>query len=153
MKSITITEFLTALVALYGAVLSTVIFFRSRKKDLRRVKIELTTGVLTGLPQAGELMLIFSVSNPGFKDVTVTGPQLQMPDGKNVFFPNIGSNVQFPYTLMEGKSFQAWYPLNQLRSDLINAGYSGKIKVTGVIYDQTNKLFKGTRLYGLVLGN
>ena len=136
-------DVITAIVAVYGAVLSSIIFIKDQQRNKRHVKLKLTNGMLTfdngGL---SEPMLIFEVSNPGHKNVTINVPQLRLDDGKIIILPESNSNVSYPHTLEEGKSAHAWIEYEQLISSLKSRGYRDNVKVKGIINDQTGKEFK-----------
>ena len=62
---------ITALVALYGAVLSTYTLISSRRDKRRRVKVELSAGFLATGPDLSAAMLLIKVSNPGHITVII----------------------------------------------------------------------------------
>ena len=66
---------ITALVALYGAALSTYTLVSSRHDKRRRVKVELSTGFLVHGPDLSTYMLFIGVSNPGHIPVTLQSPR------------------------------------------------------------------------------
>lgn len=134
-------EIVTALLALYGAVLSTIIFFKEQRKGMRRINLTLRYGFLTYDEGLSNQMLIFEVINPGFKAVTINGPQLRFADGKSMIFPVPNSNVRFPYTVEEGKSAHTWIELQTLIDSLRRNGYSNSVKFKGVVHDQTGREF------------
>ena len=142
MKSITITELITAVVALYGAVLSTVIFCNNRKKQARKVSIRISTGFLTGNTELSEQMLLIEVSNPSQKEITLDPPFIVLPDRRNMIFPDIGSEVSFPASLSSGKSIHSWIPLNAVKQRLVESGFTVRVKLKTSIRDQTGKTFR-----------
>lgn len=135
------SDVLTALVAIYGAVLSTIVFIKEQQKNRRQVNLTLTYGFLTFDHGLSDQMLIFQISNPGYKNVTINGPQLRLHDNKSMIFPFPNSNVKFPYTLEEGKSVHTWIELKELIRGLKANGYNGTVKFKAKISDQTGKDF------------
>lgn len=137
-------DILIALVAIYGAILSTVIFIKDQQKDKRRINIRLHSGFLTS--DNGELsepMLFFEIANPGFKKVTINTPSLRLKSGFSLIFPLRNSTVNFPYTLEEGRNITTWYELDKLKDDLIQKlNLHGIIKIKGVISDQVGNEFE-----------
>jgi len=138
-NQITSTEIITAIVAVYGAVLSTIIFIKEQNKHKRYVTIKMSSGFLTYGNDLSDPMLIFEIANPGQKAVTLVGPRIILPDKKNMFFPYIESSMKFPATLEEGKSIQAWIKISDLKSELIRSGYKEKVKLRCCIQDQPGK--------------
>jgi len=143
--SISSIEIITALVAVYGAALSTIIFIKDQNKHKRKVTIKLSNGFLTSDRGLSDPMLIFEIANPGQKSVTLVGPKITLPDNKSMFFPEIGSIVRFPATLEEGKSIQAWIKISDLKAELVRCGYKGTIKLNYSIDDQTGKTYNGKK--------
>jgi hypothetical protein len=151
MKPFSVTEVLTAIVAIYAAVLSTIIFFKEQNRQKRQVQIVLTSGYLGGDSSFRELMLFFKISNPGFKDVTLYQPSLLLPDGGEINLFNTGGEVNFPHTLIEGKVFHTWCPYDQLKQELVTQGYSKMVKIKAKIQDQTGKQFKSKKFMNINL--
>jgi hypothetical protein len=139
---ITITEILTAIVAIYGAGLSTFIFIKEQNRYKRKISIKMSFGCLTSDNALSDQMLLFEISNPGNKPVTVTGPKVILPDKQNMYFPNIGTNVGFPTTIEPGKNVIAWVPLSVIKTNLKSAGYSGTIRLKSSVEDQANNVYK-----------
>lgn len=139
--SFTVTELLTAAIAIYGAVLSTVIYFKEQQKFKRKIKVNVSTGYITYVQGLSNFMVILEFVNPGFKAVTINSPELWMSDGRKIIIPNPNSNVAFPFTLEEGKSAHVWMDIEGLQKELIHAGYSDTVRLTGAISDQTGKKF------------
>jgi hypothetical protein len=142
----TITDLITAIIAIYGAVLSTIILCNEYKKTNREIKLALKTGVLTydnGL--LSPLMLLMEIMNPGQKNVTIYSPHIRIRDGKNMLIPEPNSTVRFPYELVEGKSVTVWIEMSILKQVLIENNYSGSVQIKTFISDQTGKEFFSKR--------
>lgn len=140
-ETLTWTEFATATIAIYGAVLSTIIFLKEQQKLKRNVKINLTTGYITSDQGLSNFMIILEVVNPGFKTVTINSPELRIYDGKKIIIPNPNGDVRFPHSLEEGKSAHVWIEIEGLQKELIQIGYPNTVKLRGAIRDQTGKQF------------
>ena len=145
MGNLTITDIITAIVALYGALLSSAIFINNLSAKRKRIRIKLSGGFLTGMPQLSEYMLILNISNPGSKSVTVNTPYIKLPDGKQIILFDIQSNYNFPHTLEEGKSVHAWIEFESLKQELIRNNYSGKVNLLCYLQDQTDKTFRSKK--------
>ena len=75
MDKISWTQIITAIVAVYGAILSTVTFYMNRKEKIRTLKVSFSNGFLTfDNGSISEGMLFINVANPGFKKVVVNIP-------------------------------------------------------------------------------
>jgi len=140
-EKLTWTEFGTAAIAIYGAILSTIIFLKEQQKLRRNIKINLTTGYITSDQGLSNFMIILEFVNPGFKTVTINSPELRIYDGKKIIIPNPNSNVRFPHSLEEGKSAHVWIEIGGLQKELIQIGYQNTVKLKGAIRDQTGKQF------------
>jgi hypothetical protein len=143
-NAISWSEILTACVALYGAILSSIIFVKEQQKNKRKIDISLSIGELLysdGLIETDQV-LYFTISNPGNRKVTVSNPQLLLKNKKKIFFPDNDFSVRFPYSLEDGKNIMIWYKLPELKKSLVEFGYTEKIEIKGVIEEQTgNKFF------------
>jgi len=144
--NISITELLTGIIAIYGAVLSTVIFTKEQQKSKRQIRINMKFGFLTFTNGISPQMLLIEIINPGLKPVTINGPQLRLPDGRSLIMPIPNSNIKFPYELGEGKSVHTWIEVKDLKDTLLNFGYIEQVKIKAVVMDQTGKEFYSRRL-------
>jgi hypothetical protein len=102
---------ITALVALYGAALSTYSLVASRRDKKRQILVTISHGVMVpaGVPTHA---VFLQAANPGDRAVTLEFATLTLPNGWNVFLPRSNSAVAFPYELPEGKSCTCWINLN-----------------------------------------
>lgn len=134
----------TALVALYGAVLSTLNFIAARREKRRSVTVELSLGLLTWDPGS---KLLLTASNPGSLSVTLSSCGIRLPNGKQAVFPIPNSNVRFPHELHGGKDCLVWTDAKEFAQVLREQGFSGRVKVRGFYRDQTGGLHtsKATR--------
>jgi putative transposase len=135
-------QVITAVVAVYGAILSTYNALLRRKERRRLVRVELSMGLLATGPHLSRPMLILRASNPGNRTVTLTGPGVRLPNGAQAFFPVPESNVEFPYDLPEGKSCSVWTEASHFARDLRNHGLSGTVKLVGFYRDATGTAWK-----------
>lgn len=140
--SIPLPTIVTAAVALYGAVLSTLNYVLARKEKTRRLRVRLYFGFITSGPNLSEQMLFISASNPGMLSVTLSAVGVALPDGKNAFFPVHRGTSQLPYELAGGKEFQMWTELKDFADSMREKGYVGKIKIRGFYNDQSGGTHK-----------
>jgi hypothetical protein len=89
------TTIVTALVAVYGAGLSTYTFYLNKKQTQRHLTITFSQGFRTFGARTSNIMLFFTIANPGFKPVVVNDPHLKLPDGSSIyFFPPITQSIK-----------------------------------------------------------
>lgn len=139
------TNWITAFFALYGAILSTHNLISSRRDKRRRVKVEFSMGLWGGAPET--TMLFLEVSNPGHIAATIQPPGIQLPKrGGTIVFPDPRSDVQFPHDLLPGKKCTVMVPLEKLKNQLKEKGFSGKVNLVGFCKDVVGTIHKGKSL-------
>ena len=137
-----LSAIITAVVAVYGAGLSTYILIRNYREKRRQLTVTFSNGWLTFGPELSKFMLFITIANPGNRTVTINCPHIKLPDGKSMFFPNPMSDVTFPYELKEGKNCRVWIEMELLKRDLIEHGYTGNVNLKARVEDRTGKLYK-----------
>lgn len=97
---------ITAIVAVYGAILSTFNTIANRRDKQQRLSVVLSNGFLTYGPDIGPLMFFIEIANIGSKVVTINSINIKLPKGESVPIINIFNpgGASLPYTLEEGKS-------------------------------------------------
>jgi hypothetical protein len=136
-----VVTLVTALVALYGAILSTHHLLLAHREKERTIKVSISNGFFTFGPRLSELMILVEAANPGERTVTLHAPTLRLPDGKQVVLPSGNSSVSFPYELQEGKSCTAWIEAKELAAALRGHGYSGHVKFRAQFRDAVGNSF------------
>lgn len=126
----------TAIVAVYGAILATYTQLAMRREKKRRIAVELSFGFpeIPGIG-LGPQVLFLSASNPGDRSVSLNGSGLLLPDERTLVFPDPEGDVTFPCDLEEGKSCRVWIPTDTLARELRKAGLSGGVKLVGFYND------------------
>ena len=127
---------ITALVAIYAAVLSTWTLLHQMDLTERKIEIDISYGFIPRGPDLGSTMLIMTIVNPGHKSVAVQSPTLLLPNGRQVVFLHPNSEVQFPHTLPEGQNCHSWTPLVELASQIQEHGLSGTVELVAIVKDQ-----------------
>jgi len=81
------SEFLTLIIALYGAILSSVVFWRERQKELRTIRV--TCDVSFGVSPIGVTGRYLSIGavNVGHRPITIIQAGLKLNTGENVIQP------------------------------------------------------------------
>lgn len=131
------TTVITAAVAVYSAILSTYTHIARHRGKKRRLAVELSVGF--GLYRGigpGPTLLFLSASNPGSRTVSLNSPGLLLPNKKKLVFPfHLGSDVDFPYDLHEGKACKMWIKTHTLANELKKEGFVGNIVLRGYYLD------------------
>lgn len=142
MNEIPWTQIVTAVIAIYGAIFSTITFFQNRKDKKKNLKIKFSNGFLTYDVGLSELMLFITVYNIGGKSLLINSPRIVLSDGKSFVFPNPQSDVKFPHKLEEGAKCEVWTEMKALAKELYKNGYKGKIRLMADVSDGTDKKYK-----------
>lgn len=138
----------TAVVAVYGALLSTYNLYVSLREKRRKVSITFSEGLLTySSGVLDEVMLFITISNPGFRSVSINAPYIKLPDNKTVVFPDPASNVSFPHELKEGKSCMLWTGRDNLAGMLLQKGYAGQIRLLAEVKDETGEVYSSKKAW------
>jgi len=147
MPSVTWTEAIIALVALYGAGLSTYTLIMSISNQKRKVTATLTWGVI-GDNQRPSWVFFLTAANPGNRTVTLSTPYILLPNGKRFVIPQMPGNVVFPHDLEEGKNCIAWFPISDVIQALTDEGYQNNISIIGVFTDALGTDYKSKEFIG-----
>jgi hypothetical protein len=141
---------LTATVAVYGAVLSTLNYRHARTEKARKLKVRLSGGFLTFGPGMGTSLsnyqCLIDVSNPGHTPVIVRSVCLS--DGKlTVIVPAENSEARrLPHELQPGQGCNFWIEAKDVAEGLAERGLSGTIKLWAVVRDGTGGEFQSDRI-------
>ena len=144
---------ITALVAVYGAILSTFNTIANRRDKQQRLSVVLKNGFLIYGPDTGPLMLFIEIANVGSKVVTIRGIDIKLPKGESVPILNIFDprGTFLPYTLEEGKSCSTGVEIEKLVKAIIQEGYSKKIKLYVTVSSGAGKIYKSKKPWVLNL--
>ena len=138
-------EFITAVVAVYGAGLSTYVFLVERRDKKRRLKVGVSYGFLTFGPSLSDQMIFLEAVNTGSRPVFLDAPYLLLPDNKTIVFPTSSGDVNFPHELHAGRSCKIWVPLNELSAALIREGYGSDVQLAACYRDQMGTRFRSKK--------
>ncbi|RWN47388.1 MAG: hypothetical protein EOS03_13670 [Mesorhizobium sp.] len=99
--------------ALWGAALSTVNWWKTGRRDQRLIKVDLGSGMANVGPMSGRAFAHFKVTNVGHRAVTVASIWLEIPKGKRMFSTSILNmpgmvDTPLPATLSDGQSAHLW---------------------------------------------
>ena len=132
---------ITLIIASYGAVVSTISIWYTRKEHKREVKVTLSFGLIKQI-SVSPPQIFLEALNIGSKTVTLSSFGLNLPNKKNMYFPNPNSNAPFPHELLEGKSVSVWIDAKELAKNLKQEGYSGMISYKGFYKDAIGNVYR-----------
>jgi hypothetical protein len=138
------TQVVTAIVAIYAAVVSTITLLTNRKDKARLIKVTLSNGFLayTNNTLSEDAMLFVTVTNKGLRATTLNIPYLLLPKGKKFFFPVPQSSVTYPHKLEDGTNFMMWIGMHKLADTLRKNGFSGKVKIHAEVADAADNKYR-----------
>ncbi len=124
----------TALVAVYAAILSTFNLIWNLWRVRRRLKVTLTIGATPYGPEIGQPSVLLCAVNPGSRAVTVSEFGLRLPKGKELV--GLKSSFQhdssLPHELVDGGTHRAWLLAERLAVPLNKFEHlSGEVKLRG----------------------
>ena len=134
----------TAAVALYGAVLSTVNLIVGRKERRRQVQVRFGQAVsLVPLLNTPVDLLSMEAVNVGSRPVTLNAPTILLPTRDRVFFPRFwhGSS-SFPCELSDSAKCTALIEVAALADAFRQKGLTGRVRLVGVFKDSAGKEHK-----------
>lgn len=131
------TEIVIALVALYGAIISTCNLLASRAEKIRKVRVALSMGFTACGARTSPTQLMLEAQNVGKRAITLTAVGLVLPRNVRVWFlhPECWLTGSLPHELHEGKNFVSARDLSELVAELAERGYSGRVRVQGIYTD------------------
>lgn len=130
-----------AVVALYGAVLSTVNYLSERAS----LRVKAVLGYIADNDGVSDLNLFLRAANTGNRPITINslgyeavGYDFDLTERNPI------SHVSFPYEVMPGKCCEVWGPPERLVEPILRKGVTGKVKIRPVVGDQTGKTHRGS---------
>jgi hypothetical protein len=104
----TTTEIITAILALYGAVLATFTFVVQQLEKRKKIVATLSLGFAACGRSSPVDVVTFEAANAGDVPVHVSSCHLFLPETKEKLVAAFQFNRDFPVTLNPGESVQAW---------------------------------------------
>jgi hypothetical protein len=140
----------TATVALYGAVLSTLNHRHARSEKTRILNVKLSRGFLTYGPGIGtrlsEYKCFIDISNPGYIASTLRAVHLSAGKLNIIVPPYDGEPRHLPYEILPGQGCKFWVDTREIAQELAARGLSGPIKLRGVATDGTGNDFSSASI-------
>lgn len=138
-----------ALLAAYGAILSTLNWRQARDKERRQVKVALSTVVPAYADgNLGGSFARIEVTNVGHRAVTIKTVALELPGGARMFrgmgrpFPGI-RDPDLPVSLADGQSASFHLAYADIGEALIASGRSSITKIAPVCEDTADNEYRG----------
>lgn len=150
----TIATIIVAIVAVYGAVVSTYNFLIYRRSTEVSLKVKLSYGacdypyaVLT-MPHYSNSTphLVLDVANNGTRPVTIRVPFFKLPNNRQLIIRNPYSAVNLPHELLEGRDCVMWTEVRTIANALKDEGFSGIFKLVGSVHDAVGNTYKSKPL-------
>ena len=135
-----ILPIVTLVIALYGAILSTIKIVSDHRTLTRKIRVKLSYSLIANGNIVSPTMLAITVINPAHRPVTVTSASLLLPDGRLLVLTHVDS---LPATLTEqSPKVDIFKSTRALAFDLEKADFSGEIKLRGYVQTATGEIFK-----------
>jgi len=137
----------TAVVAVYGAGLSTYNLIAKIKSEKRKVTVELKWGLIGFADKTIPILALHAV-NPGEKTVTLTQCHLELPNKKQLIITNSQGTIKLPHDLEKGKGGEIYFPIKEVVQALIREGYTKDIELKAVFRDALGNEYKSRPFKG-----
>ncbi len=128
-----------AIVALYGAILSTITYRASRRDKRRVIGARLSYGFLTFGPKLSDPHLLLHASNPGQVPVTLRSAVVVLPDKWQAIVPPGQGESRLPLELAPGAGCTFWLDAREIAGALRQRGYAGKVRIHCEFGDATGE--------------
>ena len=133
---------LTALVAIYGAVLSTWNLVSNLREKRRHVSVSVLV-IDKMLPPATGPVVMLTAANPGFQPVELAGARIEVTRGRDLLLKSpVPEEGSFPHTLEGGKSFYVFADEKHIVETLLLDGVRGTVQLVGVFIDALKSTYK-----------
>lgn len=144
-------KIIIAILALYGAFISTYNFLIYRRTNRPNIKVILeyssayiSHGFITSRTHSNRTPeLLVKVVNSGSRPVTVSVPFFRLPKRKGkLLCPNPVSNESFPAELTEGKYLMVFFASSKISKAFQDAGFTGIHTLIAYCNDSVEKTYK-----------
>ena len=143
-----VKDVLLALLALYGAALSTFNYCQSVRKERRTIEVNLSSVAPTyDDGNVGQCFAKVEATNAGHRAVTVRSLRLELATGAHLISLSDGipgmPDTPLPATLADGQSAHKLLSYQGIAAALVQTGRTKKTKVTPVCEDSVGGIYKG----------
>lgn len=150
-----IAQIIIALVAVYGAVISTYNLVIARSKGKRRIKVQLSYGyfiagasIVTN-PTYSNLSthLIVGITNVGFRPVTVTQLYFRLSKKREkLALRRPQSHIELPHEFKESEKGTFWLELGEIVEGIYSRGYEKPVKLAISAVDSADDATKSNSI-------
>ena len=133
-----IKEIITIIVAIYGAILSTVNIILHIKTQKTSLLVKLSEGYLVGREYRDDnLYLFWNAYNKGAKKIKLSMVGFRIKGIKKYFqIPyQMKPGIQLPFEIKPGNSYCCWTTTKQVAESLKKVGCSSEVKIIGYFTD------------------
>ncbi len=123
------TEILTAIVAVYGALLATFTLVVQQREKRRKIKVKLRLGFLGGAQGDTTDIIIMEAANSGLVPVHLSSCCFHLPETKKQLIARFSYDKEMPITLAPGESVQAWMLSEKFVEAVRKEGNQTEVKV------------------------
>lgn len=131
------------LIAIYGALLSTVTLWHNLRKVHRRIKVEASFGTVSTGGEMSEPMIFVTARNFGEKPVRIVAAGLKLRDKKEIMFLNRSDFDALPHDLLEGLSCTSGGKFDLLKEQLRKNGFTKRTKVRPFVRNDLGEIYHG----------
>jgi hypothetical protein len=136
-------DIITALLAMYGAILSTIVAIRDWRARRPKIAVKTSWGLLDlGRGNTSDAMLFVQATNPGQKPVTLSSVGFVLPSQERVFLKEPHGSMRIPCELASESACQVWIGAGELAQLLRSHGFSGTLRLIGFYNDQVGRTHK-----------
>jgi hypothetical protein len=128
--SVTWPTVITAIVAIYAALLSTWNAISNWKVNRRRLRVEVTRSFVA--VDNPTLMIVLKTSNPGHMSLMLTNAGFVCPKRLYLRAPNLSGEALLPHELKEGNGCAFWVDPSELAELLRRNGKSGTVQMKSI---------------------
>ena len=136
-----------AVVAVYGAILSTWNLYDQRRRRAPRIKVQFSIDLCDEEHnKSGQSGITIAAQNHGEYPVTLSSVGILVPRRQTPISFSPPSTPTFPVELSPGRQIKAWIPVMDLAKELQSRGLRGRVALRAVIYDQLGNCFRSKKI-------
>lgn len=139
---------ITGIIAMYGAILSTFNYLKSKKK----IYFDFSHGFYYNpLTNQEYYVIIYKIVNTGRTPISVANIGIRIKGKKCGINQIIQQNVNLPKILTNEESITIPIESNEIKQALMKNGITGDIEIKGVMYDNANNKYLSEKWIKLTL--
>lgn len=135
------TDIVVAIIAFWGAMLSTVTFIKDLRKEKSKIRVKTSCCLLGCTDGSSQRKINVVAMNKGSVSVVLSSVHILMPDGRNYVQIDSPSSPRLPYELLPRQSYSHFFDLDNFKIVAKQRGYLGRIKITPWFSDQLDNKY------------